>query len=762
MNIKKIISAILSLLIILNIFNVKAKAVSLPMTTTQIEDLGECERHLQYWKESAGIWSYIVTTMVGYRIDGILHYAYCMQQDKKGVGGEQESYNVNITERLNNPQIWRAIINGFPYKSYKELGVANEQDAFVATKQAIYSVIYNWDVNSRYRGTDERGWQIVSAINDIVNKARNGKEQPNYSNNILKINKIGETKKDEKGNYIQEYEVTSSIEMSKYQIINIEKFPKGVYVSDLKNNAKSVYSSGEHFRLVIPSDKVIEDINGLINIKGFVKTYPIFYGKSYDEKYQDYALTYDAYEYVKTTVSYEFDIHKSSLRIIKKDGETNKLLSGVEFNIKYEDGQEIGNYKTDSNGEIKLTKLKSGKLVIKEISTQQEYIIDNNEKTVDILYNENKTIVIDNYHKKGNIKIKKVDKDDNKIVLKGVEFELIDNSGNVIKNIITDKNGEAEILDVNTGNYILREKKANKDYKITVDKDIIVEWGKTQQVVVENEKEKGRIKILKLSEDDNEITGESKGTPIKDVEFEIYNEERKLVDSVVTNEDGIAITKRLEKGHYKIKEVKSGKWYLLDDKEYTAKINKDEEIVEILITNKSEKPDVEVEKTGINVASPKQEIKYEFTIKNSGNTKLNDFVWYDYLPTEYVIPLKLETGTYNLDLKYSIYYKTNKNDYKIFMDNLESKINNLIDFSEIKLDAEEYITEFKIDFGNVDVGFASEENPKLYVYVKADIEKEDKIINQTKLEGKNKDFYVYDEDSTDTQINIKRFPKTGY
>ena len=187
-----------------------------------------------------------------------------------------------------------------------------------------------------------------------------------------------------------------------------------------------------------------------------------------------------------------------------------------------------------------------------------------------------------------------------------------------------------------------------------------------------------------------------------------------------------------------------------------------EEIVEILITNKSEKPDVEVEKTGINVASPKQEIKYEFTIKNSGNTKLNDFVWYDYLPTEYVIPLKLETGTYNLDLKYSIYYKTNKNDYKIFMNNLESKINNLIDFSEIKLDAEEYITEFKIDFGNVDVGFASEENPKLYVYVKADIEKEDKIINKTKLEGKNKDFYVYDEDSTDTQINIKRFPKTGY
>ena len=39
---------------------------------------------------------------------------------------------------------------------------------------------------------------------------------------------------------------------------------------------------------------------------------------------------------------------------------------------------------------------------------------------------------------------------------------------------------------------------------------------------------------------------------------------------------------------------------------------------------------------------------------------LKDFTWYDYLPTDYVTATKLVTGTYNQDLNYAVYYKTNK------------------------------------------------------------------------------------------------------
>ena len=97
---RKIISIILLILMLLNIIQSPVQAMNIPMKETYIEDLGECERHLQYWKESAGVWSYIITTMVGYRIEGNLHYAYCMQRERKGVGGEQEGYNVNISQML--------------------------------------------------------------------------------------------------------------------------------------------------------------------------------------------------------------------------------------------------------------------------------------------------------------------------------------------------------------------------------------------------------------------------------------------------------------------------------------------------------------------------------------------------------------------------------------------------------------------------------------------------------------------------------------
>ena len=254
---RKIISIILLILMLLNIIQSPVQAMNIPMKETYIEDLGECERHLQYWKESAGVWSYIITTMVGYRIEGNLHYAYCMQRERKGVGGEQEGYNVNISQMLQTSEVWRAIINGFPYKTANELGVENDQDAFVATKQAIYSVMYNWDVGTRYRGADERGWQIVEAIKSIVNNARNGTDTPNKTN-ILKIEKVGEFKKESAEYYSQEFKVNNTVEMTDYIITDIQNLPEGSYSTDI-NNIPHFSRNGNI------SDKFLPDIFSLFS-----------------------------------------------------------------------------------------------------------------------------------------------------------------------------------------------------------------------------------------------------------------------------------------------------------------------------------------------------------------------------------------------------------------------------------------------------------------------------------------------------------------
>lgn len=584
----KIISTILITFILLNaILQIPVNAI--PMQETKIENLGQCEMHLQYWKEPDGIWSYIVTTMVGYRINGNLHYAYCLQRERKGVGGDQESYNVNVTEMLKDEKIWRAIINGFPYKSAEELGVENDQDAFVATKQAIYSVMYDWDVDTHFRGADERGWKIFNAIKTITNNARNGTETPNKSN-VLEIKPVGEFKKENNNYYSQEYSVKASVDMSNYIITKIENFPEGSIVTDLNNNPKTEFSPNQNFKILIPKNKILNNFEGTIKINGRVKTYPVFYGASYDENLQDYALTYDAYETVGDEITLRVNAYKSKITVIKKDGETNKPIENVEFNVKYKDGTQIGNFKTDQNGTITISNLKQGTIILTETKTQEQYVLDGTEKEIIIEYDEEKTIEIKNKRKKGNITIKKVDKDDNSINLSGVEFDLIAQNGDIVKHLVTDKNGEAKAENIDIGNYILKETKTNQEYKLSLQQDITIEWNKTFNIQIENEKIKGKVKVIKTSEDDNLINGDKAGTPIANVKFVIYDEKGEIVDTLITETDGIAISKDLVKGKYIIKEIETGDAYELNEEDFAIEIKKDGEVVELEISNKSKTP----------------------------------------------------------------------------------------------------------------------------------------------------------------------------
>ena len=501
MKVKKIISILLIVLILLNMFQTTVKAVNLD--EAYIEDLGQCERHLQYWKESDNIWSYIITTMVGYRINGTLHYAYCMQRERPGVGSH-ENYSVKISEMLNNEVIWRAIINGFPYKSPAELGVENEEDAFVATKQAIYCVIYDWDASTRYRGVDERGWQITNAIINIVQEARTGTSKPNDSN-VLKINKVGELSKVSNNFYSQEFSVNSTVEMSNCTIEKLENLPQGSFSADSNNNPKSTFSANEHFKILIPTQNILENFTGKIKINSTVKTYPVFYGSSYDSNLQDYALTYDSFNTIGEEISFDVNAHKSGIKLLKKDSETSLPISNVEFNFKYSDGTNIGNYKTDKNGIINISNLLPGKVIVTEIKTQSQYVLDSNKKELTLKYNEN---------------------------------------------------AELEIT---------------------------------------NEKIKGKIKIIKTSEDDNLITGDKSGTPLKNVEFKIYDSNGKLVDTISTDSKGIAITKALPKGSYSIKETKTQTSYVLNSSKFTAEISNNGQIVEVQIKNKSQTPPPPVE-----------------------------------------------------------------------------------------------------------------------------------------------------------------------
>ena len=86
------------------------------------------------------------------------------------------------------------------------------------------------------------------------------------------------------------------------------------------------------------------------------------------------------------------------------------------------------------------------------------------------------------------------------------------------------------------------------------------------------------------------------GSPIEGAKFNIYDENNKLIEQVVTNKEGIAISSKLNKGRYTVQEIESGKWYILNTKKYDVEIEENEQVVELNITNKSEDPKVDISK----------------------------------------------------------------------------------------------------------------------------------------------------------------------
>lgn len=405
---KKILCIILLFILLANIFNSITSAATI--NKAEILNLGDCGYHLKYWDESRNLWSYIITTLVGYNYNGKTHYAYCLNRDAHGVGSV-ESYNVDIDSLLDNVQIWRTITAGFPYRTASQIGCSTNEDAFVATKQAVYCILYNFNPETRYRGADERGNQIKQAIINLVNEGKNGTRTPKSAN--ITINKIGDLIKD--GDYCyQELSISSFVNIKNFTVKCEKGLPNGYKFVNMYNKEQNEFEQNEHFKIAIPTDKIKNNINTTLSVDAKCETYPVFIGKAPSNNLQDYALTYDSLSNEHGNSNINIDVNKSSIKIIKEDSVKKYKIPGVEFNFKYSTGENIGNFTTDKNGEIFVDKLKPGNIIIKEIKTQKNYILNDKEIEIKLDYASSIVKTIENtpvdikvnIEKNGNTEIK--------------------------------------------------------------------------------------------------------------------------------------------------------------------------------------------------------------------------------------------------------------------------------------------------------------------------------------------------------------------
>ena len=811
------------LLIILSLFSVFSNAVfaATEINAALIKYGGDCGYHLQYWDSSNNRWSYIITSYVFYEENGVQYPAYCLDASKPGA--EQGEYTVNVDEVINDVRLWRVAINGYPYQSPQSIGVENQYDAFVATKQAIYSILDGRDVNSFYNGADARGQAIKNAIINLVNIGRNGTQTP--GNTDVVANKVGEFTED--GDYYyQEYSINSPVETSQYTITATNGLPEGSQITNMSNGEQTTFSGSEHFKVRIPKSTLSSDINVTIAFQAKAKTYPVFYGKTTVPGTQDYLLTFDPFGDVSGQTNLNIKTNTGELKIVKSDVDTNQPIEGVTFQLTKEDGTVVANATTNAEGIATFPALYQGNYTLKEIVTNDNYILNDMSFDVSVEYNKTSTQEVTNEHKKGDLTVYKVDKDNNRIALGGVTFDLYSEEfGKVIGTYVTDENGEIHVKDLRTGNYKWIEKETNKWYNLAEDTTTEVIWDKETQDTIENELKKAQIKVIKIDEDNNEIklkgvefevldkdgnvlekiitdeNGEAltKRYPVRDfseltlrevktdenyvlndtpqtikleenqitdvifenerikgtveitkvdskdkdkklagAKFGLYDKNDNLLDTLITDENGKATSKELYKGKYYLKELDTGSvYYLLNPNTFEFEIKTNGEVVPEIIENEGTDIEVDVDKEGTTEIKPGDDVDYTFSnVANNSNIYLDNFKWYDYIPTDYIRLQKMTTGTWNQDLKYSVYYKTNKTeDYILFKDNLSTQENYDLDFTTIELSEDEYITETCFDFGKVEKGFREVTSPTMNCKSLDTLQEENTFTNHTKTVG---------------------------
>ncbi|KXX84919.1 adhesin, partial [Bacillus cereus] len=159
---------------------------------------------------------------------------------------------------------------------------------------------------------------------------------------------------------------------------------------------------------------------------------------------------------------------------------------------------------------------------------------------------------------KGNLQIKKVDENDENIVLKDAKFDVIDKDNNVVATVTTNEKGIAEVKDLPFGDYFVKEISAPEGYikvdtpkKVTIDNTNIIEFVMKNTKKVEN----GQFKLLKKDSESGQLLPGAK--------FDVIDKDGNVVETIITDGKGEALSKQLPVGTYTLKEVEAPKGYEL-------------------------------------------------------------------------------------------------------------------------------------------------------------------------------------------------------
>lgn len=263
------------------------------------------------------------------------------------------------------------------------------------------------------------------------------------------------------------------------------------------------------------------------------------------------------------------DVAYGQLVISKVDADTNEPLAGAKFKVLGGNAfmQTIGEYTTDSNGQVILNDLKPGNYMVYETSAPAGYsIVGTGLQLVNLQSGMNEVTVTNK--KAPGLTIVKVDAV-TKDPLPGAEFEVKSCKGKVVFTGQTDEFGQLLVPSLEAGCYIVTETKAPNGYSLSAEAQNVSMDGVNATTLTFEDQPLATLTIKKVSALSSE--------PLAGASFEVRSMDGSIVKSVTTDATGLAFVSGLTEGAYQITETQAPEGYVLtgDHKDFYVSAGKD-------------------------------------------------------------------------------------------------------------------------------------------------------------------------------------------
>lgn len=291
--------------------------------------------------------------------------------------------------------------------------------------------------------------------------------------------------------------------------------------------------------------------------------------------------------YKLQSVTVTFDMPLGAAAVTKTSASTGAPLAGAVFEL-VSGNAVIATQTTGADGVARFENLQPGEYSIREKSAPEGYLVSvPGEQSVTVTAGGTAHASFANAEITGKIRIVKRD-GLTREALAGAEFTVTRLSapagatgvgGSVV--IVTDASGVAETGWLPWGRYRIEETKVPRHYvDVGFETEAeIRDSGRTCEIEVENEPTKGYIRIIK--------TDRLNGNPIEGVRFDIYENDEygsALVGSMVTDENGVAVSELLRKGRYIVREHGETAGYVFEEIALDAVVKPDE-TTDLSVTN---------------------------------------------------------------------------------------------------------------------------------------------------------------------------------